>query len=217
MEPAYIPIWFVVFLLSLTVHEAAHAWSASLFGAETGRYLGRVTLNPIPHIDLFGTIIFPLAAIITGGMMFGWAKPVPFDSSKLRDRKVGEIGIAMAGPLSNFLLAFIFLLLLKVVFFSPLVSPVALGSLAPPIEEAFRIGVRLNLLLGVFNLLPIPPLDGSHVMRNLLPTRLAESYAQLYSFGFIILLGLMMVGLIDKIVGPMLSPLYRLSNVILNL
>ncbi|MBK6795617.1 MAG: site-2 protease family protein [Acidobacteria bacterium] len=90
IDPGRIIMWFVIFLLSLTVHECAHAWAAEKSGDSTGRYLGRVTLNPIPHIDVFGTIIFPLIAITTGGWMFGWAKPVPFNSMNLRNRKWGR-------------------------------------------------------------------------------------------------------------------------------
>ncbi|HYE74835.1 MAG TPA: site-2 protease family protein, partial [Blastocatellia bacterium] len=101
MEPAYIPIWFVVFLLSLSFHEAAHAWTASKFGDETGRQLGRVTLNPIPHIDVLGTILFPLFNLLSGSaLFFGWAKPVPVDNSQMRERRLGEIMVALAGPAS---------------------------------------------------------------------------------------------------------------------
>src|SRR5262245_6741293 len=115
-NPEEIIIWFVVFLLSLTVHECAHAWAAELSGDPTGRYLGRVTLNPIPHIDIFGTVIFPLVAIVSGAFMFGWAKPVPFNPTNLRDRRWGEIFIAVAGPLSNVLLVILFVVLYKVIF-----------------------------------------------------------------------------------------------------
>jgi Zn-dependent protease len=224
IDPAFIPIWFVIFLLSLSIHEAAHAWTAEMFGDSTGRYLGRVTLNPIPHIDIVGTIIFPLVAVLgpllSGGgsfPMFGWAKPVPFNPNKLRDRRWGEIGIALAGPFSNLLLAIIFFVLLKVVFFSSLISPETFGEYAAPAKKMLVTGLTLNIVLAVFNLLPIPPLDGSHVLRNLLPDGPAELYARLYDFGFLILFGLMMTGIIGVITYPILNPIFGLVETLLSL
>lgn len=203
LDPGRIIIWFVVFLLSLTVHECAHAWAAERSGDATGRYLGRVTLNPIPHIDIFGTIIFPLIAITTGGLMFGWAKPVPFNPYNLRDRRMGEIAIAFAGPLSNFLLAAIFVSLFKLIFQTPLLSADLLGDLTPPVYTLVDIGIRLNVILGVFNLIPIPPLDGHHILRNLLPESLAEMYAQIPSWmGFMLLFLLVRAGITGMLVQP---------------
>ena len=203
LDPGRIIIWFVVFLLSLTVHECAHAWAAERSGDATGRYLGRVTLNPIPHIDIFGTIIFPLIAITTGGWMFGWAKPVPFNPYNLRDRRAGEIAIALAGPLSNFLLATIFVLIYKFVFQSSLLSIEFMGDLAQPVHTLVDIGITLNVILGVFNLIPIPPLDGHHILRNLLPDSLAEMYAQIPSWmGFMLLFLLVRAGITGMLVQP---------------
>lgn len=203
-DPGVIIIWFVVFLLSLTVHECAHAWTADRSGDATGRYLGRVTLNPLPHIDLFGTIIFPLVALTTGGWMFGWAKPVPFTPSNLRDRRMGEIAIALAGPVSNFMLAVVFILLYKVIFQESLVGAGLLGDLIMPVHTLVMIGIRMNIVLGVFNLIPVPPLDGHHVLRNLLPDSLAEMYAQIPSWvGFIILFAMVRAGITDLLVDPL--------------
>ena len=178
IDPGKIIIWFVIFLLSLTVHECAHALAAEKSGDPTGRYLGRVTLNPIPHIDPLGTIVLPLIMMIYGGWMFGWAKPVPFNPLNLRDRRWGEIFIAVAGPASNVLLVIIFGILYKIIFASSLVSPDSLGDLAQPVWDMLYIGIMLNIILAVFNMIPIPPLDGHHVLRNLLPDTLAESFAQ---------------------------------------
>jgi Zn-dependent protease len=206
MDPGTIIIWFVVFLLSLTVHECAHAWAAERSGDATGRYLGRVTLNPIPHIDLFGTIIFPLIAITTGGWMFGWAKPVPFNPLNLRDRRTGEIVIALAGPMSNFLLVGIFIVAHKVLFQSSLLPAEALGSLTEPIGTMVNIGITLNIILGVFNLIPIPPLDGHHVLRNLLPDSLADKYAQIPDWmGFVALFLLVRMGITSILVRPIFN------------
>ncbi|MFN0087550.1 MAG: site-2 protease family protein [Blastocatellia bacterium] len=206
LDPGRIIIWFVVFLLSLTIHECAHAWAAERSGDPTARYLGRVTLNPIPHIDIWGTIVFPLFAITTGGWMFGWAKPVPFNPLNLRDRKWGEIFIAIAGPASNILLMIIFAVLYKLVFRSSLVSPAMLGDLEQPIRMMMGIGITINIVLAVFNMIPIPPLDGSHVLRNLLPDSLAESYALIPDWiGFIALIMLVRTGFTSFLTAPIFS------------
>lgn len=199
---AYIPIFFVVFLFSLSFHEAAHAWTAERFGDSTGRYMGRITLNPIPHIDIFGTIIFPLVGLLTGGMMFGWAKPVPVNTLQMRDRKLGDICTSAAGPLSNAILAIIFFTLAKLVAHNSTVVVDTLGSLAVPVYLMLRIGLSLNIVLMIFNLLPIPPLDGSHVLQNLLPDGAAEAYERLRPYGFILMIGLLMTGVFSKIISP---------------
>lgn len=216
LDPGKIIIWFVIFLLSLSVHECAHAWAAEKSGDSTGRYLGRITLNPIPHIDIFGTIIFPLIAIVSslGNWMFGWAKPVPFNSLNLRDRRLGEILIALAGPFSNMLLVIIFSVLYKILFLSPIISPTAFGNLAPPVEMMLEIGITLNIILAVFNLIPIPPLDGSHVLRNLLPDSLAEAYSQIPIWvGFIALFLLVRTGF----TGLLTAPVYWVVRMFLQL
>lgn len=205
MDPAFIPIWFVIFLLSLSIHEAAHAWTAQKMGDPTARYLGRVTLNPLAHIDPLGTIIFPLLSIISGAFFFGWAKPVPVDTSKMRDQKWGDILVAVAGPASNVLLALIFFTLLKVSLSAPqFLQP--LGSFAVPTLQMLETGLRLNLVLAVFNMLPIPPLDGSHVVRNLLPENAAQAYASLHPMvGMIALVVLIQTGITSQIMNPILG------------
>lgn len=213
LDPGRIIIWFVVFLLSLTVHECAHAWAAERSGDATGRYLGRVTLNPLPHIDIFGTIIFPLIAMTTGGWMFGWAKPVPFNPLNLRDRRWGEISIALAGPMSNLALAVIFIALYKILFRSSLVSVEAMGDLYLPLKMMVGVGISLNIILAVFNLIPVPPLDGHHVLRNLLPDTLAERYAQIPDWmGFMVLFALVSIGFTNFLV----IPIFNLVDWILN-
>lgn len=212
LDPGVIIIWFVVFLLSLTVHECAHAWAAERSGDPTGRYLGRITLNPLPHIDIFGTIIFPLIAITTGGWMFGWAKPVPFNPMNLRDRKMGEIMIALAGPMSNILLAILCIILYKVIFGGSLISPGFAGGLNQPIAMMLQVGIYLNIILAVFNLIPVPPLDGSHVLRNLLPESLADMYAQVPVWaGFLVIFLLVRMG----VTSALISPLVNLAQMIL--
>ncbi len=208
LDPSEIIIWFVVFLLSLTVHECAHAWAAERSGDSTGRYLGRVTLNPLPHIDIFGTIIFPLIAMTTGGWMFGWAKPVPFNPLNLRDRRWGEIAIALAGPMSNLALATICIVLHKALHLGSPASAEAAGGLAVMVV----VGINLNIILAVFNLIPVPPLDGHHVLRNLLPDTLAERYAQIPDWmGFMVLFAMVYLG-ITKL---LLLPIFQVVNWIL--
>ncbi|MCI0336190.1 MAG: site-2 protease family protein [Acidobacteria bacterium] len=208
-DPGKIVIWFVIFLLSLTVHECAHALAAEMSGDPTGRYLGRVTLNPVPHIDPLGTIVLPLMMMIYGGMMFGWAKPVPFNPLHLRSRKMGEIVIALAGPASNIVLAIICFVMLKVFFYSSLVSPDIWGEMGFPIGTTLTIGLQLNILLAVFNLIPIPPLDGHHVLRNLLPDSLAESFAQASPMIGIVGMALL---LFTGFTAYLVSPIFNVVN-----
>jgi Zn-dependent protease len=204
LNPGEIMIWFAIFLLSLTVHECAHAFAAEKSGDPTGRYLGRITLNPIPHIDILGTVIFPLLAFTSGAMMFGWAKPVPFNPMNLRDRRWGEIFIALAGPGSNILLVMIFMLISKLVVPDPWMMINAIWyKTDDPVLMVLSIGINLNIILAVFNLIPIPPLDGHHVLRNLLPDSLAEAYAQIPDMvGFAVLMLLIFIGFTSMLTQP---------------
>jgi hypothetical protein len=141
VDYSLIPIFFVVFLFSLSFHEAAHAWMAERFGDPTARYLGRVTLNPIPHIDVFGTIVFPLICMLTpGAIMFGWAKPVPVNTLNMKDRRMGDIVVSLAGPVSNAILVVIFFTLLRFLFVRPVIDPLVFGSMASPIEFMLETG-----------------------------------------------------------------------------
>ncbi len=207
-DPAFIPIWFVIFLLSLSIHEAAHAWTAQKMGDPTARYLGRVTLNPLAHIDLFGTIIFPLMSLLTGAMFFGWAKPVPVDLNQMRDRKMGDILVSLAGPASNVILAIFFFVAMKVVYSSPSLQ-LSLGEFAQPVGRTLFTGLTMNVVLAVFNMIPIPPLDGSHVLQNLLPPRAAEAFETIRPYGFFILMGLMVTGVTGRIMDPIFDVVLR--------
>ena len=211
IDPGYIIIFFVVFLFSLSFHEASHAWTAERFGDSTARYLGRITLNPIPHIDIFGTIIFPLAGLLSGGMMFGWAKRVPVNTRQMRDPTLGDICTSLAGPMSNAILAVIFFVLLKIIFFSSLIGSASLGQLEQPVKALLVTGLQLNIILMVFNLLPIPPLDGSHVLRNMLSGGAADIYDRIIQpYGFLILIALLMSGVLGKILYPILNFVFGL-------
>jgi Zn-dependent protease len=201
MDPrfAYKVFEFIVLLFALSFHEAAHAWTASRLGDPTARMLGRVTLNPMKHIDPLGTVFLPLLALFGGGMLFGWAKPTPVTGRNFRNYKRDDTLVTLAGPMSNLLLAVASLaLLLLLEHFAPLgrecVMGVLRGALNPDLIEAapvvfpltlvFFISVELNLVLAVFNLMPFPPLDGSHLVRHMISGRAAAAYDNLGYIGF---------------------------------
>jgi len=191
---------YVVLLFSLSFHESAHAWVALRMGDTTAHDQGRITLNPLPHIELFGTVIFPLILLLTNsGMLFGWANPTPVNPRAFREARRGELLVSGAGPLSNLVLAVACTLALAVV----LRTDVARNS---PILKLLVVGVQLNVILALFNLIPLPPLDGSHVLRSLLPTDLAEGYQRVIGpYGAFILLALFASGALGWILTPFLS------------
>ena len=186
-------IWVVPVLFAITLHEAAHGWVASLLGDHTARMMGRVTLNPIKHIDPIGTILVPAVLLLMpGGLIFGWAKPVPINFNALKSPRKDMIWVALAGPAANILMTIGWLLVIT--FTTNLDSP-ALVQMA-------AAGIFINLILAVFNLLPIPPLDGSRVISALLPRPLAYKYNQLEQYGLYIILALMFFGGFEMIVWP---------------
>jgi len=195
-----IAIPILVLLFSLTVHESAHALVALRMGDDTALRMGRVTLNPLAHIDPIGTIVVPLVmALLPGGIMFGWAKPVPVNTFQLRNPMRDHAIIAAAGPASNLVLAGVFAVLLGLLagFAHQQVQSgaVTLGSGYTFLRLLFEWGVMLNILLALFNLIPLPPLDGSWIMMATLKGEMADAYARLRPFGFVIVILLMNVGL----------------------
>jgi Zn-dependent protease len=197
-----------VLLCSLTVHEAAHAWAADRLGDSTARMLGRLSLNPTVHIDPIGTVVFPIIAMVSGLPLIGWAKPVPVNTGELRENwRQKFMIIAAAGPASNLVLAVIAAMLLR------MVTPTSIGfdgevttsSLAPMLYLA----IRLNVLLAVFNMVPIPPLDGGNVLSGLLSGPMADAFDRVRPYGFMILYGLMFTGALWTIISPPAS--YLLS------
>lgn len=182
-----------VLLLSLTVHEFAHAWVALREGDDTAYMLGRVTLNPVAHIDPIGSILLPGIAMMTGAPLLGWAKPVPTNPRKYRNYKSGDIKVSLAGVTANLLLAFVFTLLAVAVQWAYVFFPGAVG-VWEPLQQMFQQGIYLNILLILFNLLPLPPLDGSHVLVHFLPPHLALKYRELERYGMVILFGLVLLG-----------------------
>jgi Zn-dependent protease len=190
---------FLVLVFSLTVHEAAHAWSADRLGDPTARLLGRVSLNPAVHVDPIGTILFPLIALVTNLPIIGWAKPVPVDILKLRgDWRKKFMAIAAAGPASNLVMATIAAILLRVV-------PVD----ASPATATLQMAVTINVLLAVFNMIPVPPLDGGNVLSGLLRGPAAQVFDQIRPYGFLILYALMFTGTLSALIGPPANFLYR--------
>jgi len=186
-------IYIIPLLFAITLHEAAHGWVASKLGDHTARMMGRVTLDPTKHIDPIGTIAIPLVLLLSSsGFIFGWAKPVPINFNALRNGKNGMIWVALAGPGANIFMAICWLF----------VMIIAINMNMNVLIEMGRIGILVNCVLAVFNLLPIPPLDGSRVISALLPNRLAYQYNQLEQYGLYILLGLMFLGGFNYLVRP---------------
>jgi Zn-dependent protease len=191
-------ILFSVLIASLTFHEAAHAWTADRLGDRTARTLGRVSLNPVVHIDPIGTIAFPLIAMVTGVPIIGWAKPVPVNTLNLRDHwKQKFMLIAAAGPASNLALAAIAAIGVRVMGFET--GP---DGAAGTIFRVLQITVLLNVLLAVFNMVPVPPLDGGNVLAGVLPGKAHALFERMRPYGFLIIYALLLSGILFAIVDP---------------
>ena len=197
---AQIFISFIVLLFSLTVHEMAHAWTADRLGDPTARMLGRVSLNPLVHADPIGTIVFPLIAMLSGAPLIGWAKPVPVNPRNLGHPRRDFVLVAAAGPTSNLVMALAAAIVLRLVT----VTPVTLGepNVSAPIASLLVQLEQLNVLLAVFNMIPIPPLDGGNVLAGLLPPRLAIAFNQVRPYGFLLLYALMFTGTLSLLIVP---------------
>lgn len=195
-------VQIVVFLLAISVHESAHAYSADRMGDPTAKHLGRVTLNPIAHIDLIGTIIMPLLGIFTG-FVIGWAKPCPVNASNFQNPRKDNMIVSFAGPLSNILSAAIASVLFTILshFF------ILQGTFA---ELFFIYMVYINLLLAFFNLIPIAPLDGSWILEGLLPIDLYYSYQKIKPYSFLILIVLLFTGFLSYILSPIVKLFFKL-------
>ncbi|MDC9714431.1 MAG: site-2 protease family protein [Gammaproteobacteria bacterium] len=199
-------IYALPLIFAITVHEVAHGWVANQRGDATARMLGRLTLNPIKHIDPVGTLLVPAVLYFTGSpFLFGWAKPVPINFNALKSPKQDMILVALAGPVSNFIMALLWLL----------VATFTLDMSDQFLLKMAGFGIVINLVLGVFNLLPIPPLDGSRVVAALLPNNLAYEYDKLERYGLFILLGLLFLGVFEHIILPIVKTLqYAMFDII---
>jgi Zn-dependent protease len=192
-------------VLAFTVHEAMHGFVARRYGDDTAERLGRLTLNPLKHIDPIGTIVMPSLALLLNIPVIGWAKPVPVNPAKLRNPRVDMAKVAAAGPLSNLVQAFLWALLLAVL------QRLSTGGGGPSLLMSMcTAGILVNALFAVFNMLPIPPLDGSRVLRSFVPPSVASVLDRLEPFGFFILFGLLYAGVLNPLLTPLLDAVSRL-------
>lgn len=203
-----IALWALPVLIAIVFHEVAHGWVANRLGDPTAARMGRLTLNPLAHVDLFGTVLLPLLLIIANSpFLFGYAKPVPVNFHNLRKPKRDMIWVALAGPATNLILALGAILFLKLalpLFAAPAGqgAPFSLVDFFAPVALMARNAVIINVVLAVFNAFPLPPLDGGRVLVGLLPEPHSSVVARIEPFGFLILLVLLMTRTLDKIVGP---------------
>ncbi len=199
-------IWAVPVVFAITVHEVAHGWVANKLGDPTARILGRLTLNPVKHIDPVGTIVVPLILLYVGNFIFGWAKPVPVDWRNLHRPRRDMALVAIAGPAANLFMIILWAVFAKIIMLSGNIF----SDLALPLFYMCSAGILINTVVMVLNLFPLPPLDGSRVMSAILPTAIAYKYNQLERFGLLILIALLATGVLGKVLGPIVFGLQQL-------
>lgn len=194
-----VAVWIIPVLLSITLHEAAHAWVANLCGDTTAKMLGRLSINPFRHVDPIGTVLVPITVAVLSGFhfVFGWAKPVPINWYQLRKPRRDMALVALAGPFANIIMALIWAACIKT------------GEIWGPNTSTFAMfmvltgqaGILINLVLAILNLIPIPPLDGSRVVTSMLPPKLAISYSKIEPYGFVIVFALLFTGVLGWFIG----------------
>jgi len=212
-----IAIYAIPVIFAITLHEAAHGYVAKHFGDLTAYAQGRISLNPLRHIDMTGTIIVPLALLLLsklfggGGILFGWAKPVPVNFSGLRHPKRDMLWVAAAGPGANFLMALFWALVLK------FAASIPENAYALPMGLMGKAGIQINVVLMVLNLLPVPPLDGGRIAVSLLPHALSYRFSRIEPYGMVILLLLLFSGVLGIILWPLVNTVMQLISSVLNL
>lgn len=200
-------VYIIPLILAITMHEIAHAFVAKKRGDNTAQMMGRLSINPIHHIDLIGTVLFPLIGLLLGGVIFGWAKPVPINYRNLRNLKQDLFFVSLAGPFSNLIMALLWALILKLSYYCN-------NYFGIPLNLMSQAGISINISLMILNLLPILPLDGGRMLYALLPEMYARKYAETERYGLIILFLLLLIGGLTYII----SPIYNfLVNFIINL
>ncbi|MCK5876979.1 MAG: site-2 protease family protein [Candidatus Marithrix sp.] len=200
-----ISVWILPVLFAITVHEAAHAWAAAKLGDDTALRLGRVTLNPLKHIDMIGTVIIPLVMLMVSGFVFGWAKPVPVQFNRLRKLRRDTALVALAGPGANLIMAILW----------AIIGRIGLFFVYSGYESALFLvymgsaGIVINVILMILNLLPILPLDGGRVLNSILPYDLSRVFEKSEPYGLIILVVLLFSGFLEKIMSPLIKLVYQ--------
>ncbi|HET7306303.1 MAG TPA: site-2 protease family protein [Gammaproteobacteria bacterium] len=196
-----IVIWAIPVLFAITMHEVAHGWVARRLGDPTAQMLGRLSLNPIKHIDPIGTVLVPALMLILGGFLFGWAKPVPITARNFKNPRRDMALVALAGPLSNLAMGIIWAVIIR---FGVMINS---QWLSVPLVLMGEAGVLINAILLVVNLLPLPPLDGGRVLTGLIPPRMAAQVDRIEPFGFVIIIALLVTGVLNIIVAPPINAL----------
>jgi Zn-dependent protease len=197
-------------LFGITLHEVAHGWVAKFLGDKTALMMGRLTLNPLKHIDPVGTILVPGLMMLAGGVVFGWAKPVPVTWQNLGNPKRDMALVALAGPMANLGMALVWALIARLGILLSTVSPWA----SVPMMLMGKVGIVLNLVLMILNLLPLPPLDGGRIMTSLLPGPMSYRFSRIEPYGFFILIALLMTGVLWKLLGPPVTVLENLFSLV---
>lgn len=218
-NPVDIFFQIIVLLFAICVHESAHAWMANRLGDPTAKMLGRVSLNPLVHIDPFGTIIMPLILIVLGFPPFGWAKPTPVDTRNFKHLVKDDILTSVAGPVSNFITAFLAVIALAIIWHGAgtvIGSQTHSADIATPLAKLFYDAMYINVILAVFNLIPLPPLDGSHVIRHFLSYNALRVYDRMGYAGLIVIMFILpMLGI--SIIGAIIAPFMAFYEILLAL
>jgi Zn-dependent protease len=202
-------LFIPLLLISVVAHEVAHAWQARREGDRTAEALGRITLNPLRHLDLWGSFLVPALLFVSGGILFGWAKPVPVDPRNFRSHPWSDIRVSLAGIVVNLMLAVAFTLVAALSVWTAARMPSWAGAMEG-VRETVYYGIFLNLLLAVFNLLPVPPLDGSHVVYHVLPARLRGGYRRLGNVGILVLMAV--IFFVPEALAVLLTPVDALMG-----